>query len=119
MNEAVLFLTGLAQAIATMSLYKEGHPARERAIDAAFQALLDLQDPKKEIARLPYPLFSPKHEWEVHGVVDFVVFPTGTALFDDTLYIYYGAADEHIACASLSLSGLVAELLIHKTTHDS
>jgi predicted GH43/DUF377 family glycosyl hydrolase len=40
-----------------------------------------------------------------------VVFPTGTALIGDTLYIYYGAADERIACASLSLSALMTELL--------
>lgn len=43
MNEAVQFLTGLAQAVATMALYRDGHPARERAIDSAYQALRDLQ----------------------------------------------------------------------------
>jgi hypothetical protein len=43
--------------------------------------------------------------------VNNVCFPTGTALFGDTLFIYYGAADSHIACASLKLSALVAELL--------
>jgi predicted GH43/DUF377 family glycosyl hydrolase len=42
-----------------------------------------------------------------------VVFPTGSALFGDTLYIYYGAADKRIACVSLSLSALVAELLTY------
>ncbi|MDX2282187.1 MAG: universal stress protein [Saprospiraceae bacterium] len=36
---------------------------------------------------------------------------TGTALFEDTLYIYYGAADERIACASVSLKALTAELV--------
>jgi hypothetical protein len=29
------------------------------------------------------------------------VFPTGHALFGDDLYIYYGAADMHIAVANL------------------
>jgi putative nucleotidyltransferase with HDIG domain len=43
MNEAVHFLTAFAQAVATMTLYREGHPARERVIDSAYQALLDLQ----------------------------------------------------------------------------
>ncbi len=43
MNEAALFLTSFAQALATMSLYSEGHPARERVIDHAYQALVDLQ----------------------------------------------------------------------------
>jgi len=43
MSEAVRFLTGLAQAMATMNLYKEGHPARERALDRAHEALGALQ----------------------------------------------------------------------------
>ncbi len=78
---------------------------------ACAAALLDLDDPRKEIARLDYPLFSPEYEWEVVGDVNNVVFPSGTALFGDTLFIYYGAADTHIACASISLSALMNELL--------
>lgn len=77
-------------------------------------ALLDLDDPRKDIARLPYPLFKPELDYELKGDVDDVCFPTGTALFADTLYIYYGAADELIACASVSLSGLIEELLKNK-----
>ncbi|MBK8704993.1 MAG: pesticidal protein Cry7Aa [Saprospiraceae bacterium] len=79
----------------------------------ACAALMDLKNPWKEIARLPYPLFIPEIEWELEGEVNNVCFPTGTALFDDTLYIYYGAADERIACASVSLSALLAELLLN------
>jgi predicted GH43/DUF377 family glycosyl hydrolase len=80
---------------------------------SACAALLDLNDPSKEIARLPYALFSPEYEWELNGEVNNVVFPTGTTVFGDTLFIYYGAADERIACASLSLSALVEELIIN------
>jgi predicted GH43/DUF377 family glycosyl hydrolase len=29
-------------------------------------------------------------------------FQVGAVVFNDTLYIYYGAADERIACASVS-----------------
>ncbi|EIA07144.1 pesticidal protein Cry7Aa [Flavobacterium frigoris] len=79
----------------------------------AAAALLDINDPEKVIARLPYPLFSPEAEWELNGVVNHVVFPTGTALFDDDLYIYYGAADKHIAVAKLSLKQLLLELKKH------
>ncbi len=82
---------------------------------SACAALLKLDDPSKVIARLPYALFFPEQEWELKGEVNNVVFPTGTALFGDTLYIYYGAADEQIACASLSLSALVNELLLYPT----
>jgi predicted GH43/DUF377 family glycosyl hydrolase len=79
---------------------------------------MDLENPAKEIARLPYALFKPEHKWELKGEVNNVCFPTGTALFDDTLYIYYGAADERIACASLSLSALLSELLLNVKKHE-
>jgi predicted GH43/DUF377 family glycosyl hydrolase len=80
----------------------------------ACAALLDLKNPQKEIARLPYPLFEPTAEWELKGYINNVCFPTGTVLIDDELYIYYGAADERIACASLCLSKLLQELLNNK-----
>jgi predicted GH43/DUF377 family glycosyl hydrolase len=78
---------------------------------ATCAALLDLENPLIELARLPYPLIYPEKIWELEGEVNNVCFPTGTAIFDDTLYIYYGAADERIACASTSYSGLVKTLL--------
>ncbi len=85
---------------------------------ACAAALLDKENPLKVIARLPYPLFSPEQKWEKIGVVNNVVFPTGAVVFGDTLFIYYGAADLHIAVASVSFSGLMAELLsaAEKTT---
>jgi beta-1,2-mannobiose phosphorylase / 1,2-beta-oligomannan phosphorylase len=81
---------------------------------SACAALLDLNDPVKVIARLPYALFSPEYEWEQKGEVNNVVFPTGTVLFGNTIFIYYGAADSVIACASVNFSELVAELLTYK-----
>ena len=44
MNEPGSFLTAFAQSLATMSLYGDGHPQRERTIDGAFDALLRLQE---------------------------------------------------------------------------
>lgn len=52
MSEPAEFLGAFAQALAGMSLYTDGHPARARGIDTAYQALLDLQ------AKHPHPLFS-------------------------------------------------------------
>lgn len=43
MNDATLYLTSLAQALAKMSLYTEGHPARARAADVSFERLRELQ----------------------------------------------------------------------------
>jgi predicted GH43/DUF377 family glycosyl hydrolase len=86
---------------------------------SAAAALLDINDPTKVIARLVDPLFVPEYEYELNGVVNNVVFPTGTALFDDTLYIYYGAADKCIACASVSLKELLNELLLNKINYEN
>ena len=52
MSEPAEFLGAFAQALASMSLYGDGHPARERAIDTAYQELRDLQ------AKHPHPLFT-------------------------------------------------------------
>ncbi len=44
MNSAARFLTSMAQAVSTMHLYEEEHPARERALDTAYERLVDLQN---------------------------------------------------------------------------
>lgn len=77
----------------------------------AAAALLDKQNPMKVIGRLDYPLFSPDADYEKSGNVNNIIFPTDTALFDDRLYIYYGAADQVIAAVSLNLNELLVELL--------
>jgi predicted GH43/DUF377 family glycosyl hydrolase len=95
-------------------IYHGVHDTIKGYVYSACAALLDLQNPQKEIARLNYPLFFPEQEWELKGEVNNVCFPTGAVLEDDTLYIYYGAADERIAVASLSLKELLIELDLNK-----
>ena len=73
-------------------------------------ALLHLDKPEIELARLPYPLFSPNKEWEMTGVVNNVVFPTGHALFGNDLYVYYGVGDRHVAVVRINLEELLTEL---------
>ena len=99
-------------------IYHGVHDTPNGYVYSACAALLDLENPNIEIARLPYALFKPELEWELKGEVNNVVFPTGTALFNDTLYIYYGAADKRIACASLGLKELVLELLNNKIINE-
>ena len=50
--DAAKFLNGFAQAISTMGLYAEGHPARDRVIDASYSLLRRLQE------KDPTPQFS-------------------------------------------------------------
>lgn len=96
-------------------IYHGVHDSVTGYIYSACAALLDLKNPTKEIARLPYPLFFPEKEWELTGAVNNVCFPSGAILEDETLYIYYGAADERIAVASLSIKELLKELASNKT----
>lgn len=100
-------------------IYHGVHDTNKGYVYTACAALLDLNNPKIEIARLPYPLFKPEHDWELKGEVNNVCFPTGSVQFDETLYIYYGAADERIACASVNINELLNELLINKTTNET
>ena len=94
-------------------IYHSVHDTLKGYVYSACAALLDLQNPEKEIARLPYVLFRPDHEWELNGEVNNVCYPTGTVVLEDKLYIYYGAADLQIAYASLSLPALLKELLLY------
>lgn len=102
-----------------LMIYHGVYDTQNGYVYTAAVALLDLDNPTKVISRLPYPLFEPELDYELNGVVNNVVFPTGTALFDDRLYIYYGAADKCIACASVSLQELLNELQLNKTHHES
>lgn len=89
------------------------HSAQENNKKRAYYAgaaLLDLEDPRKVLARLPYPLISPIEDYELTGTVNNVVFPTGTAIFGEDLCIYYGAADTYIAAAKIKMAELLAEL---------
>ena len=80
-------------------------------------ALLDKKDPRKVIGHLHEPLFSPEEKWELKGVVNRVVFPTGAAVFGKDLYIYYGASDKYIATASVNLKELTDELVKSKNKY--
>ncbi len=95
-------------------IYHGVEPRNRGRIYSAGAALLDLKNPTKLIARLPQPLFVPKHYNERNGFVHNVVFPTGTARFKDRLYIYYGSADSRVSVASVNIDLLVKELLRNK-----
>jgi predicted GH43/DUF377 family glycosyl hydrolase len=71
-------------------------------------ALLDLEDPTRVIARTAKPVFEPEMPYELIGDVNNVVFPEGAAVIDDTLHMYYGAADRVVGLATASMSDVLA-----------
>lgn len=97
-----------------LMIYHSVQDTPEGYVYSACAALLDLNNPTHEIARLPYPLFTPEVDYETTGIVNQVCFPTGTAIFDNILYIYYGAADRYIACVSVPVKELVEELIAYR-----
>jgi predicted GH43/DUF377 family glycosyl hydrolase len=84
---------------------------KEKKMYCAGLALLDIDNPKKVIAKLKDPFFYPQETWETNGTVNNVVFPTGTILsHDGRLYIYYGAADSVIGAKSVTIPDLLKAL---------
>jgi predicted GH43/DUF377 family glycosyl hydrolase len=76
-------------------------------------ALLDLEDPRRVLARSDRWVFAPEAEYERFGDVDKVVFPCGWILEGDTVRLYYGGADTCIAMATASLEELLEWLHEH------
>lgn len=91
-------------------IYHGVHDTLDGYVYSACAALLDLENPKIERGRLPYPLFGPEYEYEVHGIINNICFPSGAVVVDELLYIFYGAADKRIAWVTLSLPNLLEEL---------
>ncbi|KAA1243694.1 glycosidase [Aquimarina sp. RZ0] len=73
-------------------------------------ALLDLEDPTKVIGRLKDWIMEPEHDYEIEGYYNGCVFPTGNTIIDDTLYVYYGAADKYIGLATCDINVLLKQL---------
>lgn len=66
--------------------------------------LLDLDDPRRVIKRSEEPILEPEEEWEIYGGIPNVVFSDAMVLHNDQYYIYYGAADNHVALATIEVS---------------
>lgn len=67
---------------------------------SAGQALFDLNEPERLIARLDVPFFRPMDSFEKSGqYVDGTVFIEGLVYFKDKWYLYYGCADSKVAVA--------------------
>jgi predicted GH43/DUF377 family glycosyl hydrolase len=79
-----------------------GHPVYRLGL-----ALLDLQNPRKVLARASDWCFGPEVNYEQYGLVPNVVFTCGALLRGDDVWMYYGAADTVIGLATAKLSTLV------------
>jgi predicted GH43/DUF377 family glycosyl hydrolase len=69
--------------------------------------LLDVNDPHILHSKTEFPILVPEESYERYGIVSNIVFPTGAYVEDDTLHIFYGAADTVGAEAALNLPDLL------------
>ncbi len=72
--------------------------------------LLDLKDPSNVLARSVDPLMEPIAPYEQQGFFGNVVFTNGHLVHDDKITMYYGASDEVICGATLSVNEVLSHL---------
>ena len=73
-------------------------------------ALLERERPHRVLARSPGWVFGPEASYEVSGTMPNVVFPCGSLLRGDELWMYYGAADTSVCLATAKLSAVLSAL---------
>ena len=74
--------------------------------------LFDLNDPTQVLARSEEPITEPIMDYEQTGFFGNVVFTNGHIVDDDTITLYYGASDEVICMAKLSIEEILATLQV-------
>jgi len=72
--------------------------------------LLDRNEPWRITHRSCQPLLAPVESFERTGFVSDVVFPTGIVEGDDSLFVYYGAADKYTAVVQLATKDVLAAM---------
>ena len=92
------------------------HGVKQMAAGPLYRAglvLFDLENPAKVVRRSPNWVLGPSADYETHGDVPNVVFPTGLIHDVETneLRLYYGAGDSVIAVATASMPEVLDYLL--------
>jgi predicted GH43/DUF377 family glycosyl hydrolase len=72
--------------------------------------LLDADDPARVLGRSRDPIMEPSAQYERDGFYGNVVFATGAVADGDRLTIYYGAADDRICGATMSIREILVTL---------
>ncbi len=86
------------------------HGANEENRYCLGALLLDGDDPSKVLARSVQPIMEPLMDYEKTGFFGNVVFTNGMIVAGDEITLYYGAADEVICGATLSIKEILYSL---------
>jgi len=72
--------------------------------------LLDLDDPTKILYRSVSPILEPEEHYENDGIKWGVIYSCGAIIKDDTLFVYYGGADEFVCVAKAPIRQFLDDL---------
>jgi predicted GH43/DUF377 family glycosyl hydrolase len=86
------------------------HGANEQSRYCLGALLLDRDDPSRVLARSYEPIMEPSAPYELTGFFGNVVFTNGHTRDGDTVTVYYGASDEVICGAMLSIQEILDSL---------
>ena len=73
--------------------------------------LLDINNPSIVLARSTEPIMEPKQSYEQTGFFGNVIFTNGHYVKGDDIFLYYGASDEVICGAKLSISEILSTFI--------
>ena len=96
------------------------HGVKEMAARPVYRlgiALLDLENPRKVLARASEWVFAPETDYEQRGLVPNVVYTCGAICRGDEVWMYYGAADTVIGLAIAKTSDLLTFVQEHDFLH--
>ncbi|MEX0934492.1 MAG: hypothetical protein WDZ42_01695, partial [Candidatus Saccharimonadales bacterium] len=72
--------------------------------------LLDHNDPEKILHRTNSPILEPDMDYE-NDWKPGVAYPSGAAIINDTLHVYYGGGDKHVCVASANIDDFLEDLM--------
>ncbi|MCY3022959.1 MAG: glycosidase [Planctomycetota bacterium] len=90
---------------------EDEYPPTRRVVYRLGAMLLDLNDPRKVLARTQRFIMEPQTYYEKFGLyIPNVIFPTANVVKDGLVYLYYGVCDTAIALATAPLDELLAHV---------
>ena len=96
------------------------HGAKEMGVLPVYRlglALLDLDNPRKVLARASEWVFAPRADYEQRGLVPNVVYTCGAIPRGDEVWMYYGAADTVVGLAVAKMRDLLDFVQRHDFLH--
>ncbi len=87
------------------------HGVDDNGIYRVGALILDKDNPLKVIARTKNYIMEPDQPFELEGIYNGCVFPTGTVVKEGILYVYYGCADKYVGLATANFEELLEEIM--------